>query len=69
MKIKPENAWLKELGVTANTDGVFDGQWHAGAGEQFTPVSSFNGEPIANVKMASNEQYDAAVNVSLLIER
>ena len=37
--IQPENAFLQQLGITANTDGVFDGQWHAGEGEQFTPIS------------------------------
>lgn len=58
---KPENAFLQQLGITANTDGVFDGQWHAGEGEQFTPISPFTGEPIANVRMASDGQYDAAV--------
>jgi len=61
---KPENAFLKELGITANTDGVFDGQWHAGEGEEFSPVCSFNGEKIATVRMASNEQYDKAVDAA-----
>ena len=62
--MQPEYAWLAEIGITAETDGVFDGKWSAGKGESFTPISPFTGEPIATVKMATDEQYDATVDVS-----
>lgn len=66
---KPENAWLKELGIHPETDGVFDGKWHAGKGEQFTPLSPFTGEPIAHVRSATAEQYDAAVNAAVAAQK
>ena len=55
---------MKDIGITADTDGVFDGAWHAGGGDQFTPISPFTGEPIANVRMATDAQYDATVDAA-----
>ena len=52
---------MAELGITENTPGVFNGQWSAGEGEEYTPISPFDGEPIANFRFASKSQYDDAV--------
>ena len=61
---QPEYAWLKEIGITENTAGVYNGTWHQGEGEEFTPISPFSGEPIASFRFASKAQYDATVKAA-----
>lgn len=61
---KPEYAWLKEIGITENTAGVYNGKWHTGEGEEFTPISPFTGEPIASFRFASKAQYDETVKAA-----
>ena len=61
---QPEYAWLKEIGITENTAGVYNGTWHQGEGEEFTPISPFSGEPIASFRFASKSQYDATVKAA-----
>jgi len=61
---KPEYAWLAELGITENTPGVYNGTWAAGEGEEYTPISPFDGEPIASFRFASKSQYDSAVSAA-----
>merc|ERR1711970_95283 len=53
-------AWLKDLGLSAENPGVFDGQW-GGNGETVTSYCPCNGRPIANVTFGTVDDYNAAM--------
>ncbi|XP_015769754.1 PREDICTED: alpha-aminoadipic semialdehyde dehydrogenase-like [Acropora digitifera] len=52
--------WLKDLGLKAENDGVFNGSW-GGKGQTVTSVSPSNGRPIARVRQGSLEDYNETV--------
>jgi aldehyde dehydrogenase (NAD+) len=58
-EVKPP-AILKELGLTAENVGVFDGQW-AGSGPILKSVSPIDGKVLASVRTASAADYERAV--------
>lgn len=45
---EPRYAFLKELGLTENNNGVFNGKWFAN-GETVQSICPANNKPIANV--------------------
>merc|ERR1739838_1011035 len=53
-------SWLKDLGLSAENPGVFDGQW-GGNGETVTSYCPCNGRPIANVTFGTVDDYNAAM--------
>jgi aldehyde dehydrogenase (NAD+) len=53
-------AILKELGLTAENAGVFDGQW-AGGGPILKSVSPIDGKVLASVRTATADDYERAV--------
>ena len=54
--------FLKELGLEEENGGCYrDGEWVAGGGETHTSVSPHDGEPIADIKLASVEDYNHAI--------
>lgn len=53
-------SWLKDLGLKAENDGVFNGSW-GGKGQTVTSVSPSNGRPIARVRQGSLEDYNETV--------
>jgi aldehyde dehydrogenase (NAD+) len=53
-------AILKELGLTAQNAGVFDGQW-AGGGPILKSVSPIDGKVLASVRTATASDYERAV--------
>ena len=57
--IKPP-AVLRELGLTAQNAGVFDGQW-AGSGPILKSVSPIDGKVLASVRTATADDYERAV--------
>jgi len=56
----PKYAWLKELGIAADNQGVFHGTW-AGSGEVTTSYSPINNQPIARVTQGNLADYETAV--------
>ena len=52
---------LQSLGLRAEESGCFAGEWQRGAGEEMTSIDPSTGRPLARVRGASHEQYDAAV--------
>nr|XP_033784878.1 alpha-aminoadipic semialdehyde dehydrogenase [Geotrypetes seraphini] len=57
---QPEYAWLKQLGLQEENDGVYNGGW-SGRGEVITSYCPANNEPIARVRQASLEDYEETV--------
>jgi len=53
-------AWLKDLGLSADNKGVFNGSW-SGSGEVVTSVSPINNEPIARVTQGTLADYEATI--------
>ncbi|KAF4014850.1 hypothetical protein G4228_006590 [Cervus hanglu yarkandensis] len=51
---QPQYAWLKELGLREENDGVYNGSW-GGRGEVITTYCPANNEPIARVRQVSLE--------------
>ncbi|XP_068694446.1 alpha-aminoadipic semialdehyde dehydrogenase-like isoform X2 [Montipora capricornis] len=57
---EPKYSWLKELGLKAENDGVFNGSW-GGKGQIVTSICPSNGRPIARVRQGSLEDYNETV--------
>ncbi|XP_029475291.1 alpha-aminoadipic semialdehyde dehydrogenase [Rhinatrema bivittatum] len=57
---RPQYAWLKELGLREENEGVYNGSW-GGRGEVVTSYCPANNEPIAKVRQASLEDYEETV--------
>ncbi|XP_028829571.1 alpha-aminoadipic semialdehyde dehydrogenase [Denticeps clupeoides] len=57
---RPQYAWLKELGLEEENDGVYDGRW-GGGGEVVTSYCPANNEPIARVRQATMAEYEQTV--------
>ncbi|XP_078718248.1 alpha-aminoadipic semialdehyde dehydrogenase isoform X1 [Lampetra fluviatilis] len=57
---QPKYAWLKELGLRAENDGVYNGVW-GGRGELVTSYSPATNEPIAHVRQATLADYEDTV--------
>uniref|UniRef100_A0A8C2UMZ5 aldehyde dehydrogenase (NAD(+)) n=1 Tax=Chinchilla lanigera TaxID=34839 RepID=A0A8C2UMZ5_CHILA len=57
---KPQYAWLKELGLREENEGVYNGSW-GGRGEVITTYCPVNNEPIARVRQASVADYEETV--------
>ncbi|CAH3188474.1 unnamed protein product [Porites evermanni] len=56
-------AWLKDLGLKAENDGVFNGTWR-GRGEIVTSICPSNGQPIARVRQGSLDDYNETVKLA-----
>uniref|UniRef100_A0A8C8K0K2 Alpha-aminoadipic semialdehyde dehydrogenase n=1 Tax=Oncorhynchus tshawytscha TaxID=74940 RepID=A0A8C8K0K2_ONCTS len=56
-------AWLKELGLSEDNDGVYNGNW-GGKGEVITSYCPANNEPIARVRQATMAEYEETVQKS-----
>merc|ERR1712038_185585 len=59
----PKYGWLKDLGLSADNKGVFNGSW-SGSGEVYTSVSPINNEPIARVTRGTLADYEATVKAA-----
>uniref|UniRef100_A0A8C9AMK9 Alpha-aminoadipic semialdehyde dehydrogenase n=1 Tax=Prolemur simus TaxID=1328070 RepID=A0A8C9AMK9_PROSS len=57
---QPQYAWLKELGLREENEGVYNGSW-GGRGEVLTTYCPANNEPIARVRQASMADYEETV--------
>ncbi|XP_025243859.1 alpha-aminoadipic semialdehyde dehydrogenase isoform X2 [Theropithecus gelada] len=57
---QPQYAWLKELGLREENEGVYNGSW-GGRGEVITTYCPANNEPIARVRQASVADYEETV--------
>uniref|UniRef100_A0A8C6QGG6 aldehyde dehydrogenase (NAD(+)) n=1 Tax=Nannospalax galili TaxID=1026970 RepID=A0A8C6QGG6_NANGA len=57
---QPQYAWLQELGLREENEGVYNGSW-GGRGEVITTYCPANNEPIARVRQASMEDYEETV--------
>uniref|UniRef100_G1SYS5 Alpha-aminoadipic semialdehyde dehydrogenase n=2 Tax=Oryctolagus cuniculus TaxID=9986 RepID=G1SYS5_RABIT len=57
---QPQYAWLKELGLREDNEGVYNGSW-GGRGEVITTYCPANNEPIARVRQASVADYEETV--------
>ncbi|XP_057592322.1 alpha-aminoadipic semialdehyde dehydrogenase isoform X3 [Hippopotamus amphibius kiboko] len=57
---QPQYAWLKELGLREENEGVYNGSW-GGRGEVITTYCPANNEPIARVQQASMADYEETV--------
>ncbi|XP_060764651.1 alpha-aminoadipic semialdehyde dehydrogenase [Neoarius graeffei] len=53
-------SWLKELGLSEDNDGVYNGTW-GGKGEVVTSYCPANNEPIARVRQATMAEYEETV--------
>lgn len=58
---QPQYAWLKELGLKEENDGVYNGAW-GGKGEVVTSYCPASNLPIAKVRQATLEEYNETVN-------
>ncbi|XP_076876126.1 alpha-aminoadipic semialdehyde dehydrogenase [Brachyhypopomus gauderio] len=58
---QPKYAWLKELGLSEDNDGVYNGTW-GGKGEVVTSYCPANNEPIARVRQATMAEYEETVH-------
>ena len=56
----PRAQFLKELGLSEENQGVFNGSW-GGSGEPITSYSPTTGKPIASVTTCTREEYDATI--------
>uniref|UniRef100_A0A4W4G9U4 Aldehyde dehydrogenase domain-containing protein n=1 Tax=Electrophorus electricus TaxID=8005 RepID=A0A4W4G9U4_ELEEL len=57
---QPKYTWLKELGLSEDNGGVFNGTW-GGKGEVVTSYCPANNEPIARVRQATMAEYEETV--------
>ncbi|XP_044131800.1 alpha-aminoadipic semialdehyde dehydrogenase [Bufo gargarizans] len=57
---QPQYAWLKELGLKEENDGVYNGAW-GGKGEVVTSYCPASNSPIARVRQATLEEYNETV--------
>uniref|UniRef100_A0AAR2ISE9 Aldehyde dehydrogenase domain-containing protein n=1 Tax=Pygocentrus nattereri TaxID=42514 RepID=A0AAR2ISE9_PYGNA len=57
---QPKYAWLKELGLSEDNNGVYNGTW-GGTGEVVTSYCPANNEPIARVRQATMAEYEETV--------
>ncbi|PNJ80290.1 ALDH7A1 isoform 5 [Pongo abelii] len=57
---QPQYAWLKELGLREENEGVYNGSW-GGQGEVITTYCPANNEPIARVRQASVADYEETI--------
>ncbi|KAM8961862.1 alpha-aminoadipic semialdehyde dehydrogenase [Pelodytes ibericus] len=57
---QPQYAWLKELGLKEENEGVYNGTW-GGKGEIVTSYCPANNAPIARVRQATLEEYNETV--------
>uniref|UniRef100_A0A6B2FEG8 Alpha-aminoadipic semialdehyde dehydrogenase n=1 Tax=Bothriechis nubestris TaxID=1766655 RepID=A0A6B2FEG8_9SAUR len=53
-------AWLKELGLREENEGVYNGSW-GGRGEVVTTYCPANNQPIAKVRQANLEDYEETI--------
>jgi aldehyde dehydrogenase family 7 protein A1 len=59
----PKYDWLRELGLSKENPGVYDGSW-GGAGQTITSVCPANGQPIARVIQGNKEDYERCVTAA-----
>ncbi|XP_076443394.1 alpha-aminoadipic semialdehyde dehydrogenase-like [Babylonia areolata] len=59
----PKYSWLKELGLSAQNDGVYSGTWGA-TGEEVTSLCPANNQPIAKVRQGSPADYEKTIQAS-----
>ncbi|KAK7116371.1 alpha-aminoadipic semialdehyde dehydrogenase-like [Littorina saxatilis] len=59
----PKYSWLKELGLSAQNEGVYTGTWGA-TGEEVTSLCPANNQPIAKVKQGSPADYEKAIQAT-----
>jgi delta 1-pyrroline-5-carboxylate dehydrogenase len=52
--------FLKELGLSDQNQGVYNGQWF-GSGDVYTSVSPVNGQPIASVRAGTKSDFQKVV--------
>ncbi|MGI9115483.1 MAG: aldehyde dehydrogenase family protein [Chthoniobacterales bacterium] len=52
---------LEKLGITGENDGVFCGEWRAGAGPVIEKISPVDGRVLARVRSASAEEYEQTI--------
>ena len=57
---EPDYAWLKDLGLSVDNNGAFDGSW-GGTGEWIETYCPTSGRPIARVRQASVDDYNLGV--------
>uniref|UniRef100_A0A671URL5 aldehyde dehydrogenase (NAD(+)) n=1 Tax=Sparus aurata TaxID=8175 RepID=A0A671URL5_SPAAU len=57
---QPKYSWLKELGLSEDNPGVYNGSW-GGSGEVITSYCPANNEPIARVTQATLAEYEETV--------
>lgn len=57
---QPKYSWLKELGLSEDNPGVYNGSW-GGSGEIVTSYCPANNEPIARVTQATLAEYEETV--------
>uniref|UniRef100_A0A669E3A3 aldehyde dehydrogenase (NAD(+)) n=2 Tax=Oreochromis TaxID=8139 RepID=A0A669E3A3_ORENI len=57
---QPKYVWLKELGLSEDNPGVYNGSW-GGSGEVITSYCPANNEPIARVTQATLAEYEETV--------
>ncbi|KAK2823548.1 hypothetical protein Q7C36_020148 [Tachysurus vachellii] len=57
---QPKYSWLKELGLSEENPGVYNGTW-GGKGEVVTSYCPANNEPIARVRQATLAEYEETV--------
>uniref|UniRef100_M4AZW0 aldehyde dehydrogenase (NAD(+)) n=1 Tax=Xiphophorus maculatus TaxID=8083 RepID=M4AZW0_XIPMA len=57
---QPKYSWLKELGLSEDNPGVYNGSW-GGSGEVVTSYCPANNEPIARVTQATMAEYEVTV--------
>uniref|UniRef100_A0A3Q2U667 aldehyde dehydrogenase (NAD(+)) n=1 Tax=Fundulus heteroclitus TaxID=8078 RepID=A0A3Q2U667_FUNHE len=57
---QPKYSWLKELGLSEDNPGVYNGSW-GGSGEVVTSYCPANNEPIARVTQATLAEYEETV--------
>ncbi|XP_075692184.1 alpha-aminoadipic semialdehyde dehydrogenase [Rhinoderma darwinii] len=58
---QPQYAWLKDLGLKEENDGVYNGAW-GGKGEVVTSYCPASNLPIARVRQATLEEYNETVS-------
>lgn len=59
------NDILKELGIFSENFGAYAGEWLECNGKKLASISPVDGKVIAEVKMATKEEYEKVVNVSI----
>jgi len=56
--------FLADLGIADGNPGAYDGQWRDTKGEALESTNPATGEPIATVRQATREDYDACVEAA-----